>query len=35
MHFFIDLTRDLAIVALEFALLFLLGWCASPRSRRK
>jgi hypothetical protein len=35
MHFFVDLTRDLALVALEIALLFFLGWCASLGSSRK
>jgi len=35
MHFIVDLTRDLAIVVLEIALLFLLGWCASLGSSRK
>lgn len=35
MHFLVDLIRDLAIVAFELALLFLLGWWASLRSSRK
>jgi hypothetical protein len=35
MHFLVDLTRDLAIVAFELALLFLLAWWASLRSSRK
>jgi len=35
MHFIVDLIRDLAIVVLEIALLFLLGWCASQESSRK
>jgi hypothetical protein len=32
MHLFIDLARDLAIVAIELAVLISLGWCLSRSS---
>lgn len=32
MHLIIDLARDLAIIALELAILISLGWCISRDS---
>jgi len=34
MHLIVDLTRDLAIVAIELVVLISLGWCLSRHSVR-